>query len=92
MYLVSLLKAQSVIEDDAIDTDSYIFLGYVNPLTSRFRNYQTVIKNKNVNNIISIFKITNLMSQYVNIQYTREPFDQTTTVNLTLNPRGYTEG
>lgn len=91
-YLVSLLKAQSVIEDQAIETDSYIFLGYVNPLTSKFRSYEISIRNKNRNKVVSVFKITNLMKNYVKVKYTREPFSTQSSVWLQLNPRGYTEG
>ena len=91
-YLVSLLKANSVIEDEAIETDSYIFLGYVNPLKSRFRNYEVAVRNKNKNKIITIFKVSNLMKNYVKVKYTREPFSKESSLFIQLNPRGYTEG
>lgn len=91
-YLVSLLKGNAVIEDEIIETDSYIFLGYVNPLTSKFRNYEVVVNNKNRNKVVSIFKVTNLMKNYVKVKYTREPFDKSSSLFIQLNPRAYTEG
>lgn len=91
-YLVSLLKGNSVIEGEAIETDSYIFLGYVHPLRSKFRNYEVVVRNKNRNKVISIFKVTNLMKNYVKVKYTRDPFSKESSLFIQLNPRGYTEG
>lgn len=91
-YLVSLLKANSVIENEAIETDSYIFLGYVNPLKSKFRTYDVQIRNKNKNKIISVFKVTNLMKNYINVKYSREPFNVDSSLFISLNPRGFTDG
>lgn len=91
-YLCSLLKANSIIENEAIETDSYIFLGYVNPLKSRFRSYDIAVRNKNKNKVISIFKVTNMMKNYIKVKYSRESFSTETSLYIQLNPRGYTEG
>lgn len=91
-YLASLLKANSVIEDEVIETDSYIFLGYVNPLRSKFRNYEISVRNKNRSKIISIFKVTNLMKNYIKVKFNKEPFYGQSSLFLQLNPRAYTEG
>jgi hypothetical protein len=53
-YLSTLLRAQVVLEDDPVDLDTYIFLGYVHPTRSRFRTYELTLNNKSSDKIISI--------------------------------------
>lgn len=90
-YLSTLLRAQVVLEDDPVDLDGYIFLGYVHPTKSKYRNYELTLNNKSSNKIIKIVKISNYMKNYIKIKYSPEPFDKKTNIYITLNPRAFSE-